>query len=108
MTVDFNRHLGRCVVTLLKNPERYFGKKVHPTGPKAIDANEMAATYSKVAEQKVKVMPVSDKIFMKAVIAAEEEFGYDEFVAVQTVLYMQELRKNRFGEPNNVVKRINR
>jgi NAD(P)H dehydrogenase (quinone) len=43
---------------------------------------------------------------MKAVMAAAKEFGYYEFVAVQTVFYMQELRKNRFGEPNNVVKEL--
>ncbi len=98
--------LGRCAAALLKNPESYFGKKVHPTGPKSIDANEMAAIYSKVAGHRVKIMPVSDKLFMKAVMAAAKEFGYDEFVAVQTVFYMQELRKNRFGEPSNVVKEL--
>ncbi len=98
--------LGRCAVALLKNPEPYFGKKVHPAGAKSIDATEMAAIYSKVVGHKVKVMPVTDKMFMKAVMAAAKEFGYDEFVAVQTVFYMQELRKNNFGQPNNVVKEL--
>ena len=98
--------LGRCAVALLKDPEPYFGKRVHPAGAKAIDANEMTVVYSKVVAHRVKLMPASDKMFMKAVMAAAKEFGYDEFVAVQTAFYMQELRKNRFGEPNNVVKEL--
>ncbi len=98
--------LGRCAVALLKHPEPYFGKKVHPTGPKAIDAAEMAAAYAKIAGRQVKILPVSDKMFMKAVMAAATEFGYDAFVAVQTVYYMQELRKDRFGEGNDVVKEL--
>jgi NAD(P)H dehydrogenase (quinone) len=98
--------LGRCAAALLKNPDPYFGKKVHPTGPKAIGAEEMAAVYSIVAGRKVRVMKVSDKMFMKAVMAAAKEFGYDEFVAVQTTLYMQEFRRDRFGEPNTVVREL--
>ena len=99
--------LARCVVALLKNPEPYFGKKVHPTGPKSIDAKEMVAVYSKVSGRKVAVMPIPDSIFLKAVIGASAQFGYaDNFLAVHTVLYVQEFRKNRFGEPNNVVKEL--
>jgi hypothetical protein len=99
--------LARCVVALLKKPEPYFGKKVHPTGPKSIDAKEMAAVYTKVTGHKIAVMPIPDSIFTKAVIAASEQFGYsDNFLAVHTVIYMQEFRRNRFGEPNNVVKEL--
>ena len=100
--------LGRVAAALLKNPAPFYGKKVHPTGPKSIDAKEMAAIYSKVTGRKVKIIPVSDKMFMKAVLAAANEFGYDDFVAVQTVFYMQELRKGRFavGAPTDVVKQL--
>ena len=99
---------GRVVAALLKNPAPYYGKKVHPTGPKSIDAKEMAAIYSKILGRKIKLMPVSDKIFLKAVLAGADEFGYNAFVAVQTVFYMQEFRLNRFAEggPTNIVKEL--
>ena len=65
----------------------------------------MASAYSKILGRKVRVMPVSDNMFLKAVLAAADEFGYNEFTAVQTVFYMQEFRLNRFSEggPTDVV-----
>lgn len=100
--------LARVAVALLKNPFPYVGKKVHPTGPKSIDSKEMAKVYSKVTGRKIKIMPVSDKMFMKAMLAAPDEFRYNSFIAVQTIFYIQELRKNRFAEgaPTDVVKRL--
>ncbi len=99
---------GRVIAALLKNPKPYYGKKIHPTGPRSIDAKEMAAIYSTITGGRVKLMPVSDDMFMKAVLAAAKEFGYDDFVALQTVFYMQEFRKNRFAEggPTDVVKTL--
>ena len=98
--------LGKVAAALLKNPTPYFNQKVHPTGPESISAKEMAAVYSKVLGRKVRVMPVPDWLFMKAVLAAAKEFGYDVFTAVQTVFYMQEFRRNSFavGAPNDTVK----
>ncbi len=103
-----SRDLGGVAAVLLENPAPYYGQKVHPTGSKSITAKEMAQAYSKVTGRKVRVMPVPDWLFKKAVIAAAEEFGYDAFVASQTVFYMQELRKDRFavGGPTDVVKRL--
>ncbi len=99
---------GRVIAALLKNPQPYYGKKVHPTGPRSVTAKEMADTYSKILGRKVKLMPISDKMFLKAVMAAADEFGYDAFMAVQTVFYMQEFRKNRFdvGGPTQVVREL--
>lgn len=99
---------GRVIAALLKNPQPHHGKKVHPTGPTSITANEMAAIYSKILGRKVKLMPISDDMFLKAVLAAADEFGYDAFVGVQTVFYMQEFRLNRFAEggPTNIVKEL--
>ena len=99
---------GRVVAALLINPEPYYGKKVHPTGPESISAKEMADIYSKILRRKIKLMPVSDDMFLKAVLAASKEFGYNEFVAIQTVFYMQEFRLNRFAEggPTNIVKEL--
>ena len=99
---------GRVIAALLKNPEPYYGKKVHPTGPKSVTAREMAETYSRILGRKVKLMPISDDMFFKAVLAAADEFGYDAFIAMQTVFYMQEFRKGRFavGAPTNFVKEL--
>jgi NAD(P)H dehydrogenase (quinone) len=100
--------LGRVAAALLKNPAPHIGQRVHPTGPKSITAKEMAATYAKVTGRNVMVVPVPDWLFRKAVLAADKEFGYDAFMAVQTVFYAQECRKNRFdvGGPTDVVKRL--
>lgn len=99
---------GRVIASLLKNPVPHFGRKVHPTGPVSISAQEMAAAYSKILGRKVSLMPISDDMFLKAVMAASDEYGYTAFDAVQTVFYMQEFRKNRFAEggPTNVVKEL--
>ena len=99
---------GRVIAALLENPKPHYGKKVHPTGPVSVTAKEMAATYSKILGRKIKLMPVSDNMFLKAVLASADEFGYNAFVAVQTVFYMQEFRLNRFAEggPTNVVKEL--
>jgi uncharacterized protein YbjT (DUF2867 family) len=100
---------GRVIAALLKNPAPYFGQKVHPTGPRSIDSTEMAEIFSRVTGKKVEVMPISDKMFMKAVISASKLFGYDTtFLAVQTTFYAQEFRLNRFdvGGPTDVVRRL--
>ncbi|MBO9730721.1 MAG: NmrA family NAD(P)-binding protein [Chitinophaga sp.] len=95
---------GRVIAALLKNPVPFYGQKIHPTGPRSIDATEMAAIYSKITGRKVKVMPITEKMFMKALISA----GFDPFTAVQISFYMEEFRKGRFAEggPTDVVKRL--
>ena len=99
---------GRVIAALLKDPKPYYGKKVHPTGPKSITMKEVAAIYSKILGRKITIMPASDSMFMKAILAAADEFGYDTFVAVQTVFYAQEYKLNRFdvGGPTDVVKKL--
>lgn len=99
---------GRVIAALLKDPKPYYGKKVHPTGPKSITMKEVAATYSKILGRKINLMPVSDSMFMKAILAAADEFSYDAFVAVQTVFYAHEYKLNRFdvGGPTDVVKKL--
>lgn len=98
--------LARCAAALLKNPEPHIGRRVHPTGAKAVDAEEMAQSYSRVLGRPVVVRPSSDRLFLKAILASAREFGYDEFVAVQTLHYARELRRDRFGEANSVVREL--
>jgi uncharacterized protein YbjT (DUF2867 family) len=99
---------GRVIAALLRDPKPYYGKKVHPTGPKSISMKEMAAIYSRILGRKIMLMPVSDTMFMKAILAARKEYGYDAFTAVQTVFYAQEYKLNRFavGGPTDVVKQL--
>jgi hypothetical protein len=54
------------------------------------------------------MMPVSDNLVKKSISAAADEFGYDAFVAVQTVFYAHEFKLNRFdvGGPTDVVKKL--
>ena len=99
---------GRVIAALLKDPKPYYGKKVHPTGPKSVTMKEVAAIYSKILGRKITLMPVSDNMFMKAILAAADEFGYDAFTAVQTVFYAHEYKLDRFdvGGPTDVVKKL--
>jgi uncharacterized protein YbjT (DUF2867 family) len=99
---------GRVIAALLRDPKPYYGKKVHPTGPKSISMKEVASIYSKILGRKITLMNVSETMFMKAILAARKEFGYDTFVAVQTVFYAQEYKLNRFAEggPTDVVKKL--
>lgn len=95
---------GRVLAALLKDPAPFYGQKVHPTGPKSIDAKEMTEIYSRVTGRKVKLMPITDKLFMKALTAA----GMDAFMTIQISYYMEEFRKDRFavGGPTDIVKRL--
>lgn len=100
--------LTRVAAALLKNPAPYFGQKVHPTGPKSITMIEVAEAYSKVLGKKIKLIPIPEWLFMKAILGADKEFGYNPFIAVQTIFYSRELKKGRFaaGGPTKVVKQL--
>ena len=100
--------LARVAVALLKNPQPYVGKKVHPTGPKSITMKDVAAAYEKVLSKKIKLVPVPEWLFRKAIMAAAKEFGYNNFLAVQTIFYSRELKKGTFaiGGPTSIVKQL--
>lgn len=99
--------MGRCLVSLLKNPTPYYGQKLFPTGPTSIAAKEMAAIFSKVSGRKVFKINIPAWLFLKAGIMSGKEFGFDAFAIAQAIFYNKQMRMNRFDiAPTNVVKQL--
>ncbi len=99
--------MSRCIVSLLKKPEPYFGQKLFPTGNKSISPAEMAAIFSKVRGMKVTKIDIPDWLFFKAGIMTGMDFGFDKFAIVQSTFYNRQMQMNRFDiEPTNVVKEL--
>jgi hypothetical protein len=103
-----NEDLAAVLAKLLQNPAPYFGKRLRPTGPSSLSMEEMAATISKVAGRKVRVVNIPDWLFIKAAISIGREFGIDRFQVSQARLYNVEYQQNKFdvGGPTNVVKLV--
>lgn len=99
--------MARCIVTLLKNPDPYFGQRLFPTGNKSISPNEMVNIFSKVRGKKVMKVNIPDWLFFKAGIMSGMDFGFDKFTIVQSTFYNKQMQMNRFDiEPTDVVKRL--
>jgi NAD(P)H dehydrogenase (quinone) len=99
--------MSRCIVSLLKNPEPYFGRKLFPTGNKSISAAEMVKIFSKVRGKTVVKINIPEWLFLKAGIMSGLEFGFDKFAIVQALYYNKQMQLNRFDiEPTDVVKTL--
>jgi NAD(P)H dehydrogenase (quinone) len=102
-----NADMSRCIVSLLKKPELYYGKKLFPTGDKSICANEMNKIFSKVRGKKVIKINIPNWLFFKAGIMTGKDFGYNTFATIQADLYNKQMQMNRFDiEPTNIVKEL--
>lgn len=103
-----NEDLGLVIASLLKNPAPYIGKRIHPTGPKSISANEMAEVFSKVVGRKVRYVNIPEWMFLKAAFMFAKDFGLDAFAISQVRHYMNEYQLNRFdiGGVTNIVKEL--
>jgi NAD(P)H dehydrogenase (quinone) len=99
--------MSRCIVSLMKNPEPYFGQKLFPTGNKSITPKEMAAIFTKVRGKKVTMTNIPDWLFFKAGLMSGKEFGFDKFAIVQATYYNKQMQMNRFDmAPTDVVKQL--
>jgi uncharacterized protein YbjT (DUF2867 family) len=102
-----NGDMGRVIVSLLKNPEPYYGQKIFPTGPKSISAIEMAAIFRKVSGRKIVKINVPAWLFFKAGIMLGKLMGYDSYAIVQAMFYNKQMQLNRFDiAPTDIVKKL--
>jgi uncharacterized protein YbjT (DUF2867 family) len=95
---------GRVVAHILKDPEQHHGKTYRPTGPKIISQQEVADTFSKIFNRKVKVMEISEKMLLKSL----KSMGYPIYEYANIVYYLKDVEQNVFahGGVTNVVKEL--
>jgi len=65
-----NEDIARVVAAALKDPARHAGKTYRPTGPKLLDAKDMAQAIGRVVGRKVTVVPTPAWMLMKTGRAA--------------------------------------
>jgi NAD(P)H dehydrogenase (quinone) len=61
-----NEDIARVAVAALMDPARHAGKSYHPTGPKLLDAKDMAQAIGRAVGRSVKVLPTPAWLFMKS------------------------------------------
>jgi NAD(P)H dehydrogenase (quinone) len=96
---------GRVIAHILKNPTPHIGKTYRPTGPKEISLVDAANIFGKVLGRSVKVMEVSENMFLKAV----KSEGVPPYEYCNVIYYMKEFEKNAFavgGSVTTVIKDI--
>ena len=99
-----NEDMGAVVAATLANPAPYVGRTYRPTGPTLLTPHEIAATFAKVLERKVKYAPSSVDMFVRAATVA----GYDSYQISQVRLYLIDYQQDAFavGAPTDVVREI--
>lgn len=107
-----NEDLGAVIAALLKNPQPYYGQRLHPTGPVSLSPKEKAEVFSKVINRKVRYINIPNWLFLKAAALMKNdpgvEFDISDFLLSQYRHYMNEYQLNRFdvGGTTDVVKKL--
>lgn len=100
-----NEDIGRVVAEILINPAPYLGKTLRPTGPKLLNAHEIAGILQSVLGHTVRPFPVPSWLFLKVARMT----GASEHEAYSYVQYMVDHRRGAFaldGGVNDVVLRV--
>jgi uncharacterized protein YbjT (DUF2867 family) len=99
--------MSRCIVSLLKNPEPYYGKRLYPTGSESISSKEIVKIFSKVLSKKIWMFDITEWLYIKSGVQIGKEYGFDTFAVMQGVFYNRAMKKNQFDiPPTNVVKEL--
>ncbi len=95
---------GRVVAHILKDPEKHHGKTYRPTGPKIISQQDVADTFAKIFNRKVKIMEISEKMLLKSLKAG----NYPIYDYSNIRYYLKDVAQNVFayGGTTNVVKEL--
>lgn len=96
---------GRVIAHILKDPKEHIGKTYRPTGPKLISQQDVAKTFEKVLQRKVKIMEIDEKMLLKSLKVA----GYPMYDYSNIRYYLKDLEQNAFavgGGVTTVVKDI--
>ncbi len=95
---------GRVVAHILKDPAKHHGKTYRPTGPKIISQQDVADTFSKIFDRKVKIMEISEKMLLKSL----KSMGYPIYEYANIVYYLKDVEQNvmAYGGVTDVVKEL--
>ena len=99
-----NEDIARVAAGVLADPAPHIGKSYRPTGPELLSPQEVADVLSRVTERKVRYVPTSIALFVKAARA----LGLHDFEIAQMRHYVEELRQGVFevGAPTDHVELV--
>ncbi|KAJ54731.1 hypothetical protein ACMU_16585 [Actibacterium mucosum KCTC 23349] len=102
-----NEAMAAVAAAALADPATHAGKTYRPTGPELLSPNQIADAMGQALGRRVRYMPVSEKMFHKALTANPP--GNFSFQALsQLTLYAQEYRRGTFavGGATDVVQTV--
>ena len=96
-----NEDIARVAATALMDPARHAGKVYRPTGPRLLDAQDMASAIGRAVGRPARVVPAPGWLFMKAL----RMNGFPIEVISQVRYYIDDHRRGAFevGAPTNDV-----
>ena len=96
-----NEDIARVAAAALIDPERHAGKRIRPTGPELLGANDMARAVGRAVGRSVKVVPTPPGLFMKAARMG----GYPIDLLSGLRYYIEDHKRGAFelGAPTNDV-----
>ena len=96
-----NEDIARVAAACLTDPAKHAGKSYRPTGPKLIDASDIAASLSRVLQRKVRAVPMPLWLFLKAARLQ----GVGPFDLSSLAYYVKDHKQGafEFGAPTNDV-----
>ena len=99
-----NEDIARVVAGVLADPTPHIGKSYRPTGPELLSPQDVAEVLSRVTERKVRYVPTSIDLFVKAA----RTLGLHDFEIAQMRHYSEELRRGAFavGAPTDHVELV--
>ncbi len=99
-----NEDIARVIAAVLADPAPHIGKRYRPTGPALLSPPELAATFGKVMNRRVKYQNAPMGLFMKAATALK----IAPFVIEELSWYLLDYQRGAFaiGAPTDVVARI--
>ncbi|WP_338550061.1 NmrA family NAD(P)-binding protein [Roseovarius phycicola] len=102
-----NEAIAAVAAGCLADPAIHAGKTYRPTGPELLSPNEIAAAMGTALGRRVRYMPVSDRMFAKAVRASAPS-NYSHLMLSQLAIYVQEYRRRAFAvnAPTDVVETV--
>lgn len=91
-----NEAIGAVAAAALADPAAHAGQTYRPTGPELLSPNEIAEAMGQAMGRKVRYMPISEKLFHKA-LTANPPGNYSHQALSQLTLYAREYQRGTFA-----------
>lgn len=91
-----NEDIAAVVVGALLDPDKHAGKTYRPTGPELLSPNELAAAIGRALGRKVKYQAMSERMFLKALVALRPP-NYSDAALTQLRHYVEDYRLGAFA-----------